>query len=373
MPSYWPWGGQVIDLEMAKRWPSYWPYNTYIYVLFFYLRSARCRKYFNVFWLLSVLRTVGLPQLKVPPPTPPKKVVSFSVGGGVQLRPMHPLCGGQQNEMQQLQATNKRTAKAAKLAKASAPYKGQNRQNREKRVSGSKNSHFPVPQKWALRVKKSPFSLWSPVEKWGFFDSKRPFLEHWEMGVFWPRNPLFPILAILTLVGGRRFRNAKPVHRTSKTSQFRTRTPENPKPQNMNKKWYSQNIACFGPTPTRKTDTPNMTSKIRNCWPRDGEKERTAWRQTKTEEEPRQRPSKGHKIIMSTQLSGEMRQDMRRLERPQSRVNVHSTFWGGSEKSNSEMKITRTERNLPHISNFAKATQQWWPTNQAKSVWGSGS
>ena len=28
--------------------------------------------------------------------------------------------------------------------------RGQNRQNQEKRVSGSKNSHFPVPQKWAL-------------------------------------------------------------------------------------------------------------------------------------------------------------------------------------------------------------------------------
>ena len=26
-PSYWPWGGQVIDLEMARMWPSYWPYS----------------------------------------------------------------------------------------------------------------------------------------------------------------------------------------------------------------------------------------------------------------------------------------------------------------------------------------------------------
>ena len=92
------------------------------------------------------------------------------------------------------------------VANASAPYRGQNRQNREKRVSGSKNSHFPVPQKWALWVKKSPFSLWRSVEKWGFFDSKHPFLGHWEMGVFWPRNPLFPISAILTPVGGRRVR-----------------------------------------------------------------------------------------------------------------------------------------------------------------------
>ena len=81
--------------------------------------------------------------------------------------------------------------------------------NREKRVSGSKNSHFPVPQKWVLWAKKSPFSFWSHVEKWGFFGSKRPFLGHWETGVFWPRNPLFPILAILTLVGCGRFHNAK--------------------------------------------------------------------------------------------------------------------------------------------------------------------
>ena len=36
------------------------------------------------------------------------------------------------------------------IAKASAPYRGQNGQNREKRVSGSKHSHFPMSQKWAL-------------------------------------------------------------------------------------------------------------------------------------------------------------------------------------------------------------------------------
>ena len=36
------------------------------------------------------------------------------------------------------------------LANASALYRGQNPQNREKRVSGSKNSHFRSPQKRAL-------------------------------------------------------------------------------------------------------------------------------------------------------------------------------------------------------------------------------
>ena len=45
--------------------------------------------------------------------------------------------------------------------------------------------------------------------KWGFSDSKRPFLGHWEMGVFRPRNPLFPILGILTPVGGGRVRKPR--------------------------------------------------------------------------------------------------------------------------------------------------------------------
>ena len=92
------------------------------------------------------------------------------------------------------------------IAKASAPYRGQNRQNRGKRVPWSKNSHFQVPQKWVLWVKKIPISLQGSTRNWGFFDSKRPFLGHLEMGVFWPRNPLSPILAILTPVGGGRFR-----------------------------------------------------------------------------------------------------------------------------------------------------------------------
>ena len=87
------------------------------------------------------------------------------------------------------------------------PLQGSKSPKSGKEGFGSKNSHFPVSQKWARWDKKSPFSLWSPVKKWGFFVSKRPFLGHWEMGVFWPRNPLFPILAILTPVGGGRFRN----------------------------------------------------------------------------------------------------------------------------------------------------------------------
>ena len=38
-------------------------------------------------------------------------------------------------------------------------------QNREKRVSESKYPHFPSPQQRAFRVRKSPFSMWCPVEK----------------------------------------------------------------------------------------------------------------------------------------------------------------------------------------------------------------
>ena len=61
--------------------------------------------------------------------------------------------------------------------------RGQNPQNWQKRVEGSKNSHFPSFQKRVLRVKKSPFSLWCPVEKWGFSDSNCPFPGSWEVGV----------------------------------------------------------------------------------------------------------------------------------------------------------------------------------------------
>ena len=46
-----------------------------------------------------------------------------------------------------------------RLRNSFAPYRGRNPQNREKRVSESKNPHFPPPQKRVFRVKKSPFSL----------------------------------------------------------------------------------------------------------------------------------------------------------------------------------------------------------------------
>ena len=64
----------------------------------------------------------------------------------------------------------------SRFANPSALYGGQKPQNREKRVSESKKPHFSLSQKRAFRVKKSPFSVWCPVEGRGFFDSKRPFL-----------------------------------------------------------------------------------------------------------------------------------------------------------------------------------------------------
>ena len=79
-----------------------------------------------------------------------------------------------------------------RLAKASAPYRGQNRQNREKRVSGSKNSHFPVSQKWALCVKKSPFLYRAPQGKWGFFWLKAPISGTLGNGSFLTPKPSFP-------------------------------------------------------------------------------------------------------------------------------------------------------------------------------------
>ena len=68
-----------------------------------------------------------------------------------------------------------------------APYRGRNPQNWEKRLSESKKPPFPtmISQKRVFQVKKSPFSFWCSVLKWGFFDSAdHPFLGWWEMGVF---------------------------------------------------------------------------------------------------------------------------------------------------------------------------------------------
>ena len=70
------------------------------------------------------------------------------------------------------------------VANPVAPYRGQKPRNREKRVSESKNPHFPPTPEKGVRVKKSPFPCRAPQGKWGFFDSRRSFLGWGEMGVF---------------------------------------------------------------------------------------------------------------------------------------------------------------------------------------------
>ena len=76
----------------------------------------------------------------------------------------------------------------------------------EKRVSRSKNPHFPSPlQRLEKGVfgPKIPFFYVCPCrKKRGFFDRKLPFPERGEMGVFGPRNPLFQEMGIRAPVWG---------------------------------------------------------------------------------------------------------------------------------------------------------------------------
>ena len=79
-----------------------------------------------------------------------------------------------------------------------------------KRGFQGQETPFNLPaEKKTFRVRKSPFSMWCPVEKRGFSDSKRPFLGWGETGFLWPQSPLFPILGFLTPVQGGRNRNLK--------------------------------------------------------------------------------------------------------------------------------------------------------------------
>ena len=66
------------------------------------------------------------------------------------------------------------------------PLQGPKSPKSGKEGFGVKNLPFPSgAEMGALSEKKKPLSLWSsPVEEWGFFDSKRPFLGHWEMEAF---------------------------------------------------------------------------------------------------------------------------------------------------------------------------------------------
>ena len=79
----------------------------------------------------------------------------------------------------------------------------------EKRVSGSKNPHFPSPLQ---HIEKGIFYVFPCRKKGGFFDRKLPFPERGEMGVFGPRNPLFQEMEIRAPVWGQG--NPKPISDT---------------------------------------------------------------------------------------------------------------------------------------------------------------
>ena len=81
-----------------------------------------------------------------------------------------------------------------KLANPACPVQG----SKNPKIGVKKNPISPRPQKRASRGKKSPPFTGHHRENRDFLDSKRPFLGGGEMGFFWLRNPLFPILGIFS-------------------------------------------------------------------------------------------------------------------------------------------------------------------------------
>ena len=77
------------------------------------------------------------------------------------------------------------------LANPFAPYRGQKLQNREKRVSESKKPLFPPNPRKGVSSQIIPISIQDTTGKWGFFDSRRPFLG-WGKRVFLTPKPSFP-------------------------------------------------------------------------------------------------------------------------------------------------------------------------------------
>ena len=72
------------------------------------------------------------------------------------------------------------------------PLQGSKSPKSNKEGFGVKKLPFPsVPEMGALS-QKSPFSLWSPVEKWGFFDLKAPMSGTLGNGSFLTPKPSFP-------------------------------------------------------------------------------------------------------------------------------------------------------------------------------------
>ena len=90
------------------------------------------------------------------------------------------------------------------------PVQGSKSPKSGKEGFGVQKLPFPSASEKGDLSQKIPIFLVEPCRDMGIFDPNRPFLTHWEMGVFGLRNPLFPILGILTPVQGRRVRNPSP-------------------------------------------------------------------------------------------------------------------------------------------------------------------
>ena len=90
-------------------------------------------------------------------------------------------------------------------------YRGQNPQNREKRVSGSKNSHFRSPQKRAALSPRIPIFLVDPCREMGIFGLKAPFSGAIGNGSFLTPKPSFPDFGDFDPCRGSADKNCSPI------------------------------------------------------------------------------------------------------------------------------------------------------------------
>ena len=74
--------------------------------------------------------------------------------------------------------------KSLRVANASAPYRGQNPENRKKEVFGVRK------QRPGFFCQKISILYRAAQGKWGFSDSKRPFLGRWKWEFFDPKPSL---------------------------------------------------------------------------------------------------------------------------------------------------------------------------------------
>ena len=83
-------------------------------------------------------------------------------------------CGNFRNFLAKASAQPPALVKIAKIGKRGfRPFRGQR----------TPISQCPRNGRFESKNPESPFLYRAPQGKWGFFDSKRPFLGHWEMGV----------------------------------------------------------------------------------------------------------------------------------------------------------------------------------------------